>query len=573
MGAWSQRMAMVACALAWVLGLRCLAANGYMPNVSGGDFVTFQQDQDEAAEALAGDVNGDGSVDVADYLILSAWLAGETGEQINEAAADMNRDGRIDSLDVVLLGIQVPALCSAAEITLHPAGTYVCAGSSATFTVVARGTAPLSYQWYQGPKGTTTTPVGINSRTYSTPWLTANTTYWVRVTNACGRADSNAATAKVNPVTTITKDPHDKVIVSGETAELSVTATGTGLSYQWYEGAGGTTTKPVGANSATYTTPALTATTQYWCRVTGACGSADSAAATVAVGGALVGPDATVGNLRYIPAGAFTQGSPSDEPGQNPSDPGRETQFYHLLTKAFALMETEVTRQMWADLKALQPTLPSDPTDTVYGAGATNPVQNVSWYEAVLFANLLSVQNGYGRCYYTDATFLTPITVSNYTAGPFYCDWSANGYRLPTEGEWERACRAETTTPFWVAEPNYTQTHHTGCAGGEMTMLELVAWFCANASPYRTKAVGGKAASPWNLEDVHGNVCEWCWDWSGSYPAGSATDYRGAGTGSQRVNRGGGWRSDASFCRSAVRFFSTPGYRDNDLGFRLVRGQ
>ncbi len=276
--------------------------------------------------------------------------------------------------------------------------------------------------------------------------------------------------------------------------------------------------------------------------------------------------DRIVGVLRFVPAGTFTQGSPADEPCRQ-SD---ETQFSHTLTRNLAVMETEVTRQMWADLLAAQPTLPADPTDTTYGAGMSNPVQNNTWYEAVLFANLLSFQQGLTRCYYTDAGFTTPIDATNYTAGNYHCDFAATGYRLLTEGEWEYCCRAGTATPFWIAEPNYTSGICYSCTPGLLPNLESVAVFCAN-DPGATAEVATKLPNPWGLFDTHGNVWEWCWDWYGTYPTGSTTNHLGAESGSYRVNRGGCWYNSAGNCRSAYRYGFAPDYRGNQLGFRLAR--
>ncbi len=279
--------------------------------------------------------------------------------------------------------------------------------------------------------------------------------------------------------------------------------------------------------------------------------------------------DSIVQILRLVPGGTFPQGSPLDEPCRWVE----ETQFTHTLTRNLAVMATEVTRQMWADLKAAQPTLPADPTSTDYGAGMTNPVQYVTWYEAVLFANLLSVQRGLTRAYYTDAGFTNPITASNYTTGPFYCDFDADGYRIPTEGEWEYCCRAGTATPFWIAEPNYAVANcGITSTSGMYPALETAAWFWGNSSSiYATSPAGTKAPNPWGLHDTHGNVWEWCWDWYGTYPSGSATNYAGPETGSTRVVRGGGWFGDANYCRSAFRYSFASGYRNFNLGFRLAR--
>jgi len=291
--------------------------------------------------------------------------------------------------------------------------------------------------------------------------------------------------------------------------------------------------------------------------------------------GDLYETDSIVGNLRCVPAGDFTQGSPTNEPCRY-EDEG--PQFIHTLTRDLAVMETEVTRQMWSELKAAQPSLPNDPTDTDYGSGMANPAQNLSWYEAVLFANLLSLEQGLTRCYYTDASFTNPITASNYQTDTMYCNFSADGYRLPTEGEWEYFCRAGTNGPYYVNEPNYNSgsCDSSSCNHNRLPNLEDVAWFCANrydpAGNNTSKPVGLKDANPWGLRDVHGNVYEWCWDWySSTYPWGSATDYAGSGSGSYRAVRDGDWSDYARFCRSAVRSDFSPGSRYYYLGFRLLR--
>jgi len=285
--------------------------------------------------------------------------------------------------------------------------------------------------------------------------------------------------------------------------------------------------------------------------------------------GELYAVDSIVGNLRYVPGGVFTQGSQVGEPCRW-SD---ETQFTHTLTRNLAVMETEVTRQMWTDLSAVQNTLPSDPTHTSYGAGMTNPVQNGRWYRYILFANLLSVQQGLTPCYYTNASMTTVIDWTNYETDDVYCHFDADGYRLPTEGEWEYFCRAGTPGPFWIDEPLYNDTTcgDLSCDEGTLPTLESVAVFCYGLD--ETAPVGGKAANPWNLKDVHGNVGERCWDWhSDTYPVGSATDYQGPASGTHRAVRGGNFRVQAWECRSAFRRSPAgPGGNHIIWGFRLVR--
>lgn len=177
-------------------------------------------------------------------------------------------------------------LCSTApSITTQPASSNVSSGGTATLAVTATTSGgTLSYQWYEGASGITTTPVGTNSPTFTTPALSATKSYWVRLSNACGSVNSNTATVTVCNPTGITTHPASQTINSGGTATLSVVAGGSGpFTYQWYEGASGTTTTPVGTNNASFTTPVLTTTKSYWVRVTGACGTASSNTATITV--------------------------------------------------------------------------------------------------------------------------------------------------------------------------------------------------------------------------------------------------------------------------------------------------
>jgi formylglycine-generating enzyme required for sulfatase activity len=124
------------------------------------------------------------------------------------------------------------------------------------------------------------------------------------------------------------------------------------------------------------------------------------------------------------------------------------------------------------------------------------------------------------------------------------------GYTLPTEAQWEYACRAGTTGDY---------------AGN----LDEMGWYVRN-SGNQPHPVGQKQANAWGLYDMHGNVWEWCSDWYGNYPSGSVTDPKGAASGSLRVYRGGSWIGVASGCRSAHRLGNGAGVRNGDLGFRLA---
>lgn len=185
----------------------------------------------------------------------------------------------------ITIVVSAPA---AASIATHPASTTINSGQTATLTVAAVGQNPLSYQWYQGNSGDTSTPVGTDSASFTTPVLNATTRYWVKVSNSITPTGVNSTTAvvTVHQPAAITTQPVSTSINTGMTASLSVSASGTGpLTYQWYQGNSPSETTPVGTNSPNFTTPSLLATTSYWVKVTNAANTsgAKSDTATVTV--------------------------------------------------------------------------------------------------------------------------------------------------------------------------------------------------------------------------------------------------------------------------------------------------
>ena len=225
------------------------------------------------------------------------------------------------------------------------------------------------------------------------------------------------------------------------------------------------------------------------------------------------------------------------------SDEGPQHQV--TISKGFWLGKYEVTQKEWVEVMESNP--------SCYFKGDNLPVENVSWLDTIDYCNKRSEKEG-----------LTPA----YTVSGSSVTWNknANGYRLPTEAEWEYACRAGTSTPFSTGsnittnQANYDGTYpYNGNAKG--TYLG------------KTWPVGSGMANAWGLYDMHGNVSEWCWywDWSGSYSSGSQTDPTGASSGSNRVYRGGSWGSGAWLVRSAYRDGFTPTTRGNLLGFRVLR--
>jgi hypothetical protein len=161
--------------------------------------------------------------------------------------------------------VQIPA-----SISKQPINAFVKTGAVAKLSAVAAGTPKFAYQWYQGESGDTSLPVGKPAAAFATPKLTATTSYWVKVTNGVNPtgAFSDTVTVTVGNPPAIVAQPASIAITSGDTTTLSITATGIEpMTYQWYEGKAGVITKPVGTNSATFSTPALTATTSYWVMV------------------------------------------------------------------------------------------------------------------------------------------------------------------------------------------------------------------------------------------------------------------------------------------------------------------
>ncbi len=260
-------------------------------------------------------------------------------------------------------------------------------------------------------------------------------------------------------------------------------------------------------------------------------------------------------NFVYIPAGTFQMGSPSDEMCRD-SDEGPVHTV--TLTHGFYIQSTEVTQRQWVNVFGTNPS---------YYEGMNRPVEYVTWYDCCIYCNRLSLAEGLTPCYYSDASYTTVFDgTPPVTSGTVYWNQSANGYRLPTEAEWEYACRAGTTTAYNSGQDN------TYC-DRDLNLYSLARYRCNGGYYHHHAEVGSYQPNAWGLYDMHGNVYEWCWDWYswGYHSTSPSTDPVGPSSGSARAGRGGGWYDYAEYCRSAYRYSNIPGYRDSSVGFRLVR--
>ncbi|NQT88463.1 SUMF1/EgtB/PvdO family nonheme iron enzyme [bacterium] len=233
-----------------------------------------------------------------------------------------------------------------------------------------------------------------------------------------------------------------------------------------------------------------------------------------------------------LPAGEFAMGSASGEPDERP--------MRTVSLDSFCIDKTEVTQEQYEDLVGRNPSRFKN---------ARHPVESVSWRAAAAYCNLRSMSEGLEPCY---------------DRGKDYgCNVTANGYRLPTEAEWEYACRAGGAARF--------------AFGDDPRLLDRNGWYAGNAGK-TTRPVGAKLPNPWGLFDMHGNVAEWCHDRYGGqyYEEGVADNPLGPSQGTERVARGGSWKVSAERCRAAARASETPVFTDacfgrETYGLRCVR--
>jgi sulfatase modifying factor 1 len=228
----------------------------------------------------------------------------------------------------------------------------------------------------------------------------------------------------------------------------------------------------------------------------------------------------------YVAGGTFEMGSTLADV---------EKPVHTVTVSSFWIGKYEVTQSQYEEVMG--------PTVFCYTGDTSRPAEWVSWPEAVTFCNALSASEGLDSCY----------TISGSQAT---CDWSKNGYRLPTEAEWEFTARGGTLSGGHLYSGSDT--------------ADQVAWYSANCGG-STHPVGTKVANELGIHDMSGNVSEWCWDWIGVYPSSAQTDPKGPGSGMYRILRGGSLSYNQDHSRCTYRDSMDTSVSVNNLGFRIAR--
>jgi len=266
----------------------------------------------------------------------------------------------------------------------------------------------------------------------------------------------------------------------------------------------------------------------------------------------------TIGTLKYVPAGSFQR----DDTPANIS----------IIKQAYRMSQYEITRLQFYLI------FEYDPSDISYSSGISDPVQMVNWYHAIAFCNKLSIAEGFTPVYSVSGVDFETLnyagipTTEDATWNDATADWNANGYRLPTEMEWQ-----------WAAMGAQDARTKAFAGSDGSNVIGNYAVFGYNyqdetgrTTTARTNPVGSKLANELGLLDMSGNVWELCWDWyADEYPEGtieSDTEAgRGPNSGTLRVERGGGWPHLAEYCAVASRDYTNPYNQGGSRGFRMVR--
>jgi formylglycine-generating enzyme required for sulfatase activity len=272
--------------------------------------------------------------------------------------------------------------------------------------------------------------------------------------------------------------------------------------------------------------------------------------------------------MALIPAGAFTMGDNLD--GESNAIP-----TVTVTVSVFYMDVNLVSYSQWQSVYYWATSHGYGFVNAGSGKAANHPVQTVDWYDCVKWCNARSQQAAKTPVYYTDAG-LTQVYTNGDNGTTVYANWTASGYRLPTEAEWEKAARGGLSGQRFpwgnVITENLANYYGNTSYSYDLGPNGLNSIGSIGGTSPATSPVGSFAANGYGLYDMAGNVVEWCWDWYGTPYAGGSDPHGPAGPLSYRVFRGGLWSNDAGFARCAYRNGLDPSFAYSSIGFRWVRG-
>lgn len=250
------------------------------------------------------------------------------------------------------------------------------------------------------------------------------------------------------------------------------------------------------------------------------------------------------GDMVLVNSGTFQMGSTTGDTDEQP--------VHNVTLSNFYIGKYEVTQREWLEIMGTNP--------SQFLGDDLRPVDLVKWYDAVKFCNKKSIQEGLTPCYSKDNS----TNPDNWTGNPetdeswanITCDWTANGYRLPTEAEWEFASKGGNSTQHFT----YSGSNNIG----------EVAWYSSNSNG-RSQSIGRKSPNELGIFDMTGNLFEWCWDFYNDYSATNQNNPTGPVSGTYRVVRGASWNVNHEISHVTFRSGKTPILSQNSVGFRLVR--
>lgn len=249
----------------------------------------------------------------------------------------------------------------------------------------------------------------------------------------------------------------------------------------------------------------------------------------------------------FVDGGNFMMGSENGKEDEKP--------LHVVILDSFYMSKYEVTQKEWQAVMGNNPS---------FFVGENHPVESVNWYEAVEFCNAYSEMKNLKPCYKINRETKDKMNLNRKDkyCWKIECDWKADGYRLPTEAEWEYAARGGV------------KKSRTAFSGSNN--INEVAWYLKNAGneelpDYGTRDVGLKMPNDLGLYDMTGNVWEWCWDWYGPYDGKKVKNPHGIPYGKEKIRRGGSWHVKMKRSTVTTRNFRSPGHRSTHYGIRLVR--